>query len=367
MSTTRIWRFHALDTFFFRDSSPFNAGEGGYTSVSGSFPPFMSTLQGAIRTALAYGQGWTPEKEESWPWQLGSHEDIGQLVLNGPYIQWNGQTLFPVPLFLMRQRNGQTSQYTRLEPGKEAVLCDLGEKYLPQPVIRIKGAKLMEQAYIDKAGLGRVLNGEYPADDQIKEPEELWQPEYRVGIERNLNTRTAVDAKLYSCVHVRPTRGVALAVSVSGIPADWHDKVNSVFTMGGEGRLARSTIASKQEMLPEIPALKISNDRVRFTLVLVTPAKFAAPHKTREAIINGPPGAPGRCIAGCIGKVRQVGGWDMLKKLPRPLELFVPAGSVWFFEAPAANLEQIKELHGKCLGEKTNYGYGQVVIGKWGD
>ncbi|MBM7865793.1 hypothetical protein GTO89_03180 [Heliobacterium gestii] len=366
MSSTKLWVLQALDTLFFRDGSPFNAGEGGFTSVSSTFPPMMSTLQGAVRTALAYGQGWRPEHGASFPRQLGDHQDIGELVLRGPYVQWRNRTLFPVPLSLMRSKDGQTVQYTRLEPGKESIHCDLGHKRLPQPVTRLRGAKVLEQAYIDREGLSSLLSEAYPTDGQIKEAGELWHSEYRVGIERDKDTRTAVDRKLYNAVHVRPGKEVAVTLLVSGIPDEWHAQVAPVFSLGGEGRLVHVTIMDERELLPSMPELEIKNGLVRFTIMLVTPAKFADVAATRDAIINGPPGVPGCCIAGCIGKVRQVGGWNLKNKKPRPLEPFLPAGSIWFYEAQAEEVALITALHGQLVGEKTNYGYGQVVVGKWG-
>ena len=50
-----LWAFGSLDTFFFRDGTPYNAGEGGATGIKVPFPLY-DHLQGAIRTALAMGQ-----------------------------------------------------------------------------------------------------------------------------------------------------------------------------------------------------------------------------------------------------------------------------------------------------------------------
>jgi hypothetical protein len=46
--TTKIWEFKAVDTLFFRDGTPYNAGEGGGLGIKSIFPPYIFTLQGAV-------------------------------------------------------------------------------------------------------------------------------------------------------------------------------------------------------------------------------------------------------------------------------------------------------------------------------
>ena len=73
------FNFTLLDTGFFRGGQPFHAGEGGYSQLTSHFPPPMSTLQGAIRTALAAAHGWQPGQNDSWPEELGDADSLGRL------------------------------------------------------------------------------------------------------------------------------------------------------------------------------------------------------------------------------------------------------------------------------------------------
>lgn len=365
MSTTKRWNFRALDTLFFREGNPFHAGEGGFgTGVSGRFPPSINTLQGAIRTTLAYGQGWRPEKQDCWPVELGTEKDLGRLKLAGPYLQWNNEVLFPAPLLLLRQK--ETGVFTRLTPGTEPVNCDLEEQgvYLPVPQERLAGAKIMDNCRLSCEGMERVLAGGLPKASEVKEQGELWQEEYRVGIEINRASRTAKDGQLYSITHVRPKPEVSLTVEVSGVPTDWHPQLPTVIRLGGEGRTAELRVTNPEPLLPTMPELVAENGMVRFVVILITPGKYA--QQTQEVIRQGPPNVPGSCLSACIGKLQQAGGWDLLNGRPKPLEPLIPAGALWFFEASAERLAEIKELHGSCTGQQSNYGYGQIVIGKWG-
>lgn len=369
----QCWTFRMIDTAFFRDGSPYNAGEGGYTVVCGNFPPEMTTLQGAIRTSLAWEQGWRPEQKQGWPGELGGPDDLGDLQLRGPYLLFNGKPLFPVPLLILKQKSqtqdssGEgTGGFTRLIPG-EVVECDLGKVRLPAPTASPAVARLPENLYLTRSGMQRVLEGGLPAPDDIREGKELWFAEPRTGLERADDTRTGREGMLYNCVHIRPARNVEIAVLIFGIPAGWKVMHRRVVNLGGEGRLAEVEVKSAVDVEsflppPGVPA-PAAGDKLRFTVTLVTPGWYEDP---RRVIREGPPGVPGQCVAACVGKLKQVGGWDLAGREPRPLVPLLPAGSTWFFEAGAAEGKAIATLHGQCLGLKTAYGFGQILIGKWG-
>lgn len=361
----KMWKFAALDTFFFRDSMPYNAGEGGRAGVNGCFPPFMATLQGAIRTTLAYRRGWTPEEPLTWPRELGTADNLGQLSLKGPYLLMNGQILFAAPLLMLKQES--SNLYTRLVPAGQETICDLGTVRLPVPRQKLNGAKLPEKEWLTLDGMNAVLEGGVPMPEQVKKQSDLWREEHRVGLERQATTRTAQDKKLYSCVHTRPDHNISLAVGVDGIPDDWQNDLPAMVRLGGEGRLARLAISDFDLSLPACPSLKPSGGVVKFVIILIAPAYFNFAETAECTIKKGPEGVPGRCVSACIGKVEQVGGWDLKNHGPRPLCPVIPPGSAWFYEAGEEHLETVVALHGGFIGDKTDYGYGQVAIGRWGD
>lgn len=365
------WTFRFLDTCFFRDGLPFNMGEGGHTVTNSFFPPFMTTLQGAIRTSLAAELGWAPGWDDRWPAELGGPDDLGGIRLKGPYLLKDGQPLFAAPLLLLtskahEEKAGSRKKYTfvRLKPGPE-VTSDLGRVRLPVPVTPLPGAAAPQGLLMTQSGLKAVLQGELPGYDDIMEKGLLWSEEPRTGLERDDAKRTAIDGRLYNCSHVRPERGVELAVFVAGVPSGWNIRKRLVVNLGGEGRLAEVRVEThcSADIMP-VPALpRPAKDRkVRFTVTLVTPGYYEDP---RLAVREGPPGVPGRCVSACTGKAVQAGGWDLYRQEPRPLAPLLPAGSVWFYEADAEDLNKVAALHGQCLGDKAAFGFGQVAVGKW--
>lgn len=367
--TAFLWNFEPLDTLFIRDGTPFNAGEGGRRGIKSLFPPPITTCQGAIRTALAYSRGWTPGHNELWPEELGRPDDLGVLEMRGPFIRREGNLLFKAPLMVLGKKNGEDTTFYRLHPlVKMRIRCDLNpeqDMVLPGLKENIPGAKPLTGFWLTKKGMEAVLAGGIPSSHDVIKSDELWDEEGRVGIELDREKRTAQDHKLYSTFHVRMQRGVSFCVRVEGVSEDWHLQAPSYITFGGEGRVVNITsMPDGGEYLPRIPELETNGDRVRFVVILITPAFFDK--NTREVIRQGPTSwIPGKCISACIGKVAQIGGWDVADGAPRPLQAFLPAGTTWFFEAEEKHLKQIKKLHGKCLGEKTKMGYGQVIIGRW--
>jgi len=362
------WEFRFLDTCFFRRGEAFNAGEGGYSSVEGIFPPYITTLQGAVRTSLAVERGWKPgDKKTEWPEELGGPDDTGALNFRGPYLIGEGKPYYPVPLMLIKVKGG----FSRLIPG-ETVECDLGKMRLPCPQNKeAEGVKTLEGYFIDKETLEILLDGGMPSEKDLESLDYFCVKEPRVGIEINKEKRRAEEGQLYNIVHIRPKKHTSLSVYVDGIPSDWKPEKRRIVPVGGEARLAEVEVNDSclDEIIPSMPSIKPEKDgKIRFTVTLITPGWYGENAETiREVIINGPPGIPGQCVSACIGKAVYIGGWDMANREPRPLTAALPPGSLWFFEAEEKDLEKLKELHGSCISPRSNCGFGQVIIGKWGD
>lgn len=375
------WEFAAVDTLFFRDGTPFLMADGSQAGAVSFFPPTIHTLQGAIRYVLATGQGW--REGMPFPPELGGPHDLGPLRLQGPFLRYREQWLVPVPAPLLlakpaasRQDTVDGAEVVRLAPGDPVPDSDLGAVRLPQPVRRLPGTRVTDMSgyWLTMVGLGRFLDGGVPAPVDLVAAHEMWRPEPRVGIQRELGTRRVVDGHLYAATHVRPAPDVAIAVAVSGVPVAWHPTGVQAIRLGGEGRAARLTVSTGAPPLPSCPALQPGGDGlIRYTLTLLTPARMGGEHgavadearQSTEQLLREGPGSPGRLVAVCGDRPALVGGWDMQHRRPRPLAPVVPAGTTWFFEADPGQVEDIRALHGQQLGDWRAYGYGQAVVGRW--
>ncbi len=356
MSNTVTWVIEPIDTWFFRQGSPFDLGQNVLTGDV-IFPPHMSTLQGAIRTAIAREQGWHNGHDDLWPEILGTPDDLGAMSLEGVFLQKNHQLLFPVPRHLVQYGEAIIS----LTPG-DPVESDLGLRALP----RLKSGapqegkvSSLDESYISSEGLVQSLQGKLPPPETILSPDTLWHQEIRTGLGVNDQTQVAEPGLLYQATHVRLKKDVSLIVSVKGIPWTWQKSVRA-FPLGGESRFARATLSEHSISLPPLTVKPSHDGQVRVIAILLTPGLFEDPQR---ALRDGPLSEP--CLSAVTGRVARRGGWDLKRRRPRPSDSFIPAGSVWFYLLSPKTWDTLKILHGRHVGMKTEYGFGHIIFGQW--
>ena len=351
-----LWEFQPVDTWFFRKSIPFGRGQSvGRRDMV--FAPLVSTLQGAIRTAIARQQGWTPEHPERWPEALGTADALGAMTLRGPYLSQSGTSLFPFPRHLLRAKDG----WIRLRPG-DSVRTDMGWRQLPALERTGHDVAPVENGWLTYDGLSRVLQGHFPHEDQVLTGDKLWKPEPHTGLTINPHTRTAESGMLFHTVHSRFLSSTRVALEVRGLPEAWHQDIHLV-PLGGEGRFAQvQTSGGTTVPLPPLPVFPPAGaaEGYKTFMMLLTPGLFP---ETDQVLREGPLAVP--CLTGVVGRVAMQGGWDLHRQRPRPLRPLVPAGSVWFYHLSPEQWETVRHLHGQQVGKEQEYGYGQIVFGLW--
>lgn len=368
--TSKIWEFKPVDTFFFRDGTPHNAGEGGGLGVASIFPPYIFTLQGAVRAGLAMGQGWTPNEDKSFPKELGDHDKLGNISFEGPYIKYGNDYLFEVPLTLLHK---DLEEFATVVPKKDKYYeTDMGKVRLPVLTKSIKGAKTMEDYLFKSSVLERFLEGDKLVlnKEDFFDKSMLWKEENRTGIEIEKSTRSTKQGMLYFTSHIRPKQNVSIVIKVKGIPKNWHKKAPSILNLGGESRMAQIKIGKDKSILPQMPKIRSKSGKIWFTVTLVTPG-CCLPiddikdiyKNTQDLIKKGYSFIPGNCVSACIGKLRQVGGFNIKKKEPRPLIPIIPPGSTWFYEGDVEDIDILENIHGKT---SNSFGFNQIIIGNWG-
>lgn len=384
-----IWTFSAMDTLFFRDGQPMNMGESAW--IDSRFPPTGVTLQGAIRTsvlnhlnadfsAFQKGSPCLPDGV-SLKEAIGDAGGLGNLRLTGPVLHYHGKPWYPAPLDLVSTGNGR---YELLHPAAKAVHCDLGRIRLPHSESAKGRYKTLAGRYVSRPAFLRLLRGE-----TAPEPEEilplladapdlpgLADQEPKIGLARDNRRRTHRPGMLYAIAPIRPRAHVDLRVQVEGLEADWIPRPPFPCHLGGEKRLARVTVEDGKFSWPHA-SLSEHADRIQFKLVFLTPALFPSP--------GWLPGGSEKCarseldcwrcqlggavfdvLCAAVGKPERIGGWNLKDTgCSRELQAYLPAGSVLFCEADARQLEAIDRLHNSKIGEKTEYGFGHLLLGRW--
>jgi CRISPR-associated protein Cmr3 len=408
--------FSATDTLFFKESRPMDA-TGELQSI---FPPSMRTLTGVIRHWIGAYEGinwkeFKQEKNKAWHKMIGDPnqpDDLGQLHFTGCWIhkenqQGEQQRLYPAPLHLMQKEN----KLFALQISEQGYYCDLGKniRLAQLPHVKkeqedeVKGSKPLANTWIDAETLTTILHANIPPFDSehFFSESDLLTKESRIGIVRDVKTGTVIESMLYQTQHLRLSKGVSLAVDVTGLPLELIKQPgNRIIRLGGEGRMAHLSIRDKTDTLPcfdkerlvpektkkgQVKRLveKIVNQAKGVMIYLLTPLLIYQNKEQWQPLPNftlyegktshwrGELQGKDQRIklilhSAITGKMLQQGGWDAANHCPRKMQSFIPTGSVFYCESEELNLlKTIEQLHGSQMGELQHYGYGQIAVGIW--
>jgi CRISPR-associated protein Cmr3 len=373
-----------VDTLMFRDGRPFNQGDVGGAEAVSVFPPFPSTSTGTVRWILSRVLGFDG-RPSTWPkamlgdgvnWQDG-RTTLGPLSFSPAYLTRDDETLYPLPRHLVSAVNDQSTVYRRLVP--EVAVAGLATDLdtpnaaagLPRLVVPVDGEVLQpEGMWVDADTLGHVLSGSEPDDDKVISQDEMWQLETRVGIgidnwdQSNLASRRVIDGALYAASHIRFHANISLKVSVASQTSTLPDipASGSLFPMGGEHRMVGVKSVSRPKWPDPPRAFSKTDQGLRYCVYHVSACCLRSLPRGGEALEN----LPGRVVSACLGKALAIGGFDSVNRSPIPMRPAVPAGSIWFLEAEGRAVETtLQQLHGRSIGEATDWGFGQIFIGTW--
>lgn len=397
------------DTFFFRDSIPMSAGQG---RGAGARIPLPSTLHEAFRASLCekYGfenrGGFRPrEADRSGGWlgkaksvdPNGGFKDFQSLQIIGPFPFLEsrpgspGGLFFPAPLDLVY--------------GEDHAAHVLGVMPLPDrshsgqlpcvAVSPVPASKNQPSGYLSAsdttaylAGDLKKLNASSDSDESTRYPivkiDTFFREEYRIGVALDPSRNAAAESQLFSATHARPDEQFRLA-AWAGLKAPANGEANKLggldfLILGGERRIAR--VHRDRGTLPEFPGPKIpdGSEPVILKWSLVTPGVFAhgwlpgwcrssdghlrlPDHFVCLKSNKSSPPPKARLIATCLGKPIAFAGRDVVREQPKPTQLAVPAGSVYYFLcADAAAARDLANLlhwrpRSDVFGEK-GYGFG---------
>lgn len=188
--------------------------------------------------------------------------------------------------------------------------------------------------------------------------------EPKIGITRSSNTHSSEESKLY---RVDMRRLSSKTNEKLSIVVDFEDEGLSIpesgfLKLGGEGKAA--SYKSNKEVNIAFP--EFEDDEKQFKIVLTTPAIFNNGWMPDIKLADEHYGLKLNLLTAAVGKPINVGGFDMAKKMPKPMYRAVPAGSVYYFELMEGTMDTVRELfHCKSISDiYANQGFGISFVGK---
>lgn len=355
------------DVWFFRTGKPFTKGEDQWAATH--FPPTPNTIQGAIRSRVLAGWGGLSHGDDpALVERVGNQNGYGKLHLRGPFLakceRDNGGGViryFPAPLDLMQAKESNKA-LRRLRVGEwngcETNLPDddLHPLLLEEDEAQFEAA----QGWLSEGELRKYLKNELPA---ALEPDgKLFRTETRLGIQMNMAQRVTKQQQLYQADFIRPQTDVGLALEIGVEGEDKPLKAlclpqQGYLALGGEARAAHFWTAGQPQNFPE---QKCSQGE-KFIVYFATPTYFENGWLPKNKDWSPFFGSQVKLIAAAVGRPALIGGWDLKKRGPKPIRRYVPAGSVYYFEASNGPITLKTPVTDN--NDEARIGFGQAFIG----
>jgi CRISPR-associated protein Cmr3 len=361
------YKIKPLDTLFFRDGRPFSMG--AETWANPIFPPYPSTVYGAIRTWIIFERGSLKEfKEGKFKEELGTPSGKGNLKIKGPLICLDNNLYFPVPFDFLKKRVAAEKEkklfYINCINRPEIFISDYS---LERILVNKNDFELKEcDEFLDISSLKDYLiqtNGIL----QFTEKKEIFLEEKKTGIKRSRETLSSEEGHLYRIPMIRLKREATFYIEIEGLNSyPWEGKVQ----LGADWKIVKIE-KTEEDLLKELREIDFQLNNKIFKIYFATPAIFKKgwlPDWINEKTFEGNyKEIKLKLIACSIGKYKLIGGWDLANNRPKPMYKAVPSGSVYYFKIlDDTSAERIKEVfHLKNISDiNPEEGVGLSLVGE---
>lgn len=357
------------DTFFFRDGKPFSRGE--QSEAAGIFPPFPSTVYGALRTAYISEYSMQAFKQGDLKHVIGTTDpdsvSIATFRVKGIFLANKTDIYFPLPRDLVKEKEGRNIFHLVMSDNKQ--MHSNAETSCFLVYYEKQKAEYPVNSFFDELELRDYLLDDIIPGNCILEKDFL-NKEPKIGIGRNSQTLTSKEGLLYRLDMMRLAEDYQLCVETSGIT---FPNNQGLIKLGGENKPFAYKIDEiksfseceeiKGELTERLENTR-QNGKICFKLYFATPTIWKQGWAFQDKFAKGI-----RCklITAAVGKYMTVGGWDMAQRKPKTMYRAVPSGSVYYLEAVSGNTtaqEIINAFHYQNISDKrSEEGFGLALVG----
>lgn len=368
----------ALDTLFFRDGKPFTMGENHWTDSL--FPPNMSTIYGAIRTAY-FMQNMEVFEKLRMNNELNTEKDptrkleIKRLIYRINKGD-NSGFYYSMPLDLVALKNKSEEEKKQEDKNNKYKVHQLKVKennYISSNPLKYllyfdHQVENISDGILNKYQMENYIKGKTEGIEACKISDYLEsEPKIGIGIDKELGT--SKESRLYR-IDLKRLKDISLIVEFEGIEI----YETGLLRLGGEGKYVTYEECSKFEDISNPFNVELQSIDNKFRLSLLTPAIFEngwlpKGFNKEDKFIYENEKFKVRLVAAVVGKHTLIGGYDMAKNRPKPMLKAVPAGATYYFEILDGDVKDIiDQFQMKSISDfSKKEGYGLGFISKWGD
>lgn len=348
-----ITTYQAWDTLFFRDGKPFSLGED--TWASSIFPPLPSTIYGALRTGYLVTNPANSDDIEAL---------TKKFLIRGIFLKQEDTFLFSAPADTHIEKGSSHNAHLSYDFGTLPFDGALSSKHLQVFKHLDKNQKPAKGIFFTEAHIQDYLKDIAENFLEIVAEDSLITYENKIGIGRDDNTRSVQESMLY---RVQMQRWERLKLVIDSNLESLGISSPNQLRLGGEGKAVRLT---SEKDTPNIQAP--SSPAPYFKLYFATPAIFDGGwlpegFKKKKGRISGTwRNVQLELLAAFVGKPLRIGGFDVKERVPKPMRQAVPAGSVYYFRAANADIQDIIDhFHRQSLSDLLpEQGYGLAYVGQ---
>lgn len=363
------------DVLMFRDGRPFFGGDDHF--ARGSCPPPPSTMYGALRSHILSSvwsefDSFSNQNEkvpDSIRKEIGTPHEPGTLTLKQFLLARTGNTgiepVYSMPKDISWQKGHDKKTMLILSP---QAFTEVNIKTdMPQGLLHmwhpIEDALEQSSGFLSSSDMEKYLLANTP--EKSIDQKEIFDSEERTGIRKSKSTRSVKEGGLYSVGYFRFQKDSGFVADVNGVQSMPRQ---GILRLGGDHRSARYTETSWHDISAE-PIKKMVGERMRFKLVLISPAIFTngwLPSSIDFYTMRGQIGGVDvKLVGACIGRPIGIGGFDIAQKMPKVMKKAVPAGSVYLFELKGSNVNELfdRVWLNSISDERAHEGFGVSLIG----
>lgn len=328
-------KIRPFDTLFFRNGKPFSSGEVSWTESS--LLPNPSVIWGAV-FSMMMSHGLIDNKKLKIGTEEEKKQELDKLKLGRVFLYQETKEkkvlYIPSPLDIYKEKKN-IEKYGVLTP--KPVKHPIVSNYPTNTNLLLTPStdetiEIFKDAFIVYSSFtGNDYCFQKQTKYSIRKNTTFLNPDYKVGIKQSNITNTAEESMLYRINSSQFDNDVFLLIEVD-TNEDLEKYQQLLLKLGGESRACEVITEKKiiNRLVRGQDKLKKNFGQSQYARVyLHHPVIFSngTGLKDIEAVNDL------TVLGACIGKAQKIGGFNVLKNKPKPMQNAVPPGSIYFLKA----------------------------------